>query len=222
MTSPLFVITWRILSGMVATRSEHSWGSVEFQISSILLRSSSVLVAGFCCNFLFILNHKDSIGDKSGLLEGHCIVGILCAVNQSFVLLAVWEEAPSCWKMNSPFGDSNKGIEGKSSVSRRFWYFTALIVPLIKKSLPTPLADMHPQIMTEVGNLDFLRKHSGRNASFFWRMTFLPVSPNGSSKRDSSLQIIDSHCLAVHCMCSFANFNRSFFCLCVRYGFSFG
>lgn len=162
------------------------------------------------------------MGDRSGLPDGQVITGISFAANQSFVLFAVWQEAPSCWNMYSPYSQDRCGIEGTRCSDKIFWYLSAFIVPCTTWREPTPCADIHPHTITEAANLTFLLIANDSSDSHGFRITLGLVSPNETSKRDSSLHITLAHSRSVHLACSLTQATRLSFCTAVSNGLSFG
>ena len=63
---------------------------------------SCLLLGCFGATNCFSLDHKFSIGFKSGLFPGNCSSFTPCDWNQFKHYPAVWHGAPSCWTMYCP------------------------------------------------------------------------------------------------------------------------
>jgi len=72
---------------------------------------------------------------------------------------------------------------------------------------PTPLLDMHPEIIWLSGCLTILTRHSGRNSSSGRRLTYCLPSDPCRLYLDSSENITLSHCACDHLACSLAHCN---------------
>lgn len=206
--------------GIVDTSLEQKSGVNDLQIDFIFFLSSCFDLAGDFFSSFFISRHNVSIGDMSGLLAGHGRSGTLLIANHVLHVYDTWQGALSCWKIYSPSADDNLGIEDRMWNRRMFKYFSVLTVPSKNTKSPTPRLDIHPQIIIDDGNLVLRDKQSEWNASPLFLQTYLPDVPKQTSNLDSSLHIIESHCLCTQVLCSFAHSRRFRFCLGVINGFS--
>lgn len=190
------------------------------QICCNLARKSATVLCGFSLNSFFILCHTVSIMLTSGLLHGQSRTVILLLRNHVWVDFAVWQDAPSCWKMklSSAF---NLAMLGSRLLVRMAWYFPAFTVPWMNSIIPKPLEDMHPQTIRLLANFTVRFRQSGWNASCFDLITRLRLSPTATSNFDSSLNMILLQSSLVQDFLSFAHASRFFFCFSVKRGFSF-
>lgn len=206
---------------IVATRFRQYSSVMEPQISFRASTNAGLVAHGCFRRCRFIRPHRVSIGDRSGLPEGQGSTGTSLLASHAILDRAVWHVAPSCWYMNSPYELERGGIDGIRWFWSMFWYFSAFILPSTIWSEPTPCADMHPQTITDAGNFTFRFRQFETRPSVGRRITRLLVSPNEISNLDSSLQMMESHCLCVQFTWSFAHFSRRFFCSTARSGLSF-
>ncbi len=97
--APFVLITASIRRGMEVISLWHCWGGMEAQVSLTVAFSSS---AFFGLLFLIFLLKRFSLGFRSGEFAGQSSTPTFGGhFNQLLVLLAVWADAKSCWKMKS-------------------------------------------------------------------------------------------------------------------------
>ncbi len=74
---------------------------MEAQVSLTVAFSSSALFGLLFLIFLLTIQHRFSMGFRSGEFAGQSSTPTPWSFNQLLVLLAVWAGARSCWKMKS-------------------------------------------------------------------------------------------------------------------------
>ncbi len=79
----------------------HCWGGMEAQVSLTVAFSSSAFFGLLFLIFLLTKPHRFSLGFRSGEFAGQSSTPTPWSFNQLLVLLAVWADAKSCWKMKS-------------------------------------------------------------------------------------------------------------------------
>ncbi len=95
------LITASIRRGMEVISLWHCWGGMEAQVSLTVAFSSSALFGLLFLIFLLTISHRFSLGFRSGEFAGQSSTPTPWSFNQLLVLLAVWADAKSCWKMKS-------------------------------------------------------------------------------------------------------------------------
>ncbi len=97
--APFALITASIRRGMEVISLWHCWGGMEAQVSLTVAFSSSAFFGLLFLIFLLTIPHRFSMGFRSGEFAGQSSTPTPWSFNQLLVLLAVWAEAKSCWKM---------------------------------------------------------------------------------------------------------------------------
>jgi len=99
----LLAITLFILFGILSTNFSMVSFGIRFHSSSTRFQRSSRLdgIDWYCPSRLFTIDHRFSIGLRSGLWAGHSISIKSWFCNHSPTILAVCFGSPSCWKMIS-------------------------------------------------------------------------------------------------------------------------
>ena len=119
---------------------------IFFTHTSLMVSVNALLLEGcFSATKSFILDHKFSIGFKSGLLPGQSKVTTLFSPRNFFTILERWHGAPSCIKIEVLWTD----ICNKSLVLSKSTYLDPfMVVPGVKKYNPAvPFLVMAPHIM---------------------------------------------------------------------------
>ncbi len=133
---------------------------MEAQLSLTVAFSSSAFFGLLFLIFLLTIPHRLSMEFRSGEFAGKSSTPTPWSFNQLLVLLAVWTDAKSCWKM--------KSASLKKLVSRRKHEMLQNVlvnvcsdVSFQKHNGPTPADDIAPQIITDCGNLTLDFKQLG-------------------------------------------------------------
>src|SRR5687768_11019738 len=114
----------------------------------------------------------------------------------------------SCWKMNSPSGNSFLALD-RILVASMVWYCLLSIVPSILHNSPTPKAEKHPHIIIFLSCLKDEYKYFGLNRSPLRRHTILlPFHCNWT--KDSSENKTCCHFSIVQSLWSSAYVNLRF------------
>ncbi len=98
---PFALITASIWRGMEVISLWHCWGGIEAQVSLTVAFSSSAFFGLLFLIFLLTIPHIFSMGFRSGEFAGQSCTPTPWSFNQLLVLLVVWADAKSCWKMKS-------------------------------------------------------------------------------------------------------------------------
>ena len=160
---------------------------------------------------LFSRDHKFSIGFRSGLFPGQSNTATFLAANYFLQRCAVWQGAPSCWKINGSVPNRSRA-ECRSFGSKISpMYLEALMFPFSTCILPTPDADIQPQIMTDIGCFMVGVMHCGRPSSPGRLRTYRTPSLPKMEIFVSSLHKTHFHSSAPQLICSLAQSTR--FCL---------
>ena len=107
-------------------------------ISLVLLVQSRFL------NLFLIIDHRFSIGFRSGEFPGHSKVVMLFSVMYLVTFFEVWQGAKSCWKIQSLLGKIFV-ISGTSLCCRTLIYLSEFIIPSTGCSVPGPWTVKQPQ-----------------------------------------------------------------------------
>ena len=125
----------------------------------------SCRVRTFCfLTFALRIGQMFSMGLKSGELSGHGRTWIPWSVNHFLTNFDVWQGAKSCCKINQFDGNQTQDCGTRLDCSI-LMYWSLFIEPSTTANLDVPWTDMHPQIMTLMGNLNFGAKCSGFRVS---------------------------------------------------------
>ena len=119
---------------------------IFFTHTSLMVSVNALPLEGcFSATKSFILDHKFSIGFKSGLLPGQSKVTTLFSPRNFFTILERWHGAPSCIKIEVLWTD----ICNKSLVLSKSTYLDPfMVVPGVKKYNPAvPFLVMAPHII---------------------------------------------------------------------------
>lgn len=161
-------------------------GSCAHAHTSISTSISVTLLVGFrSAILLFTIIHKFSMGFISGELPGHGSTGIFFCFIKAVTDLAVWQGAPSYWKMPPPSGKCF-GKSGVNFCSDTLMYWCWFILPWTMWRRPTPFTDIMDHTMIDSGCLTVLTRHCGEYCSFGCRRTYWLLSSR-ISNTDSSL-----------------------------------
>lgn len=148
MQSPLRLITASVRLWIVSTNFVKYSDVKLFHITSNFAFKWGIVLTAAMRNAFFISYHNVSIGDKSGLLEGHGNNEILCS-SSHFWPYGKW----SCWKIKSPFANRNVSQDGNNSCSEISLYFSAVTMLSMKSSRLTLCEHMQRQSIKLAGNL---------------------------------------------------------------------
>ncbi len=118
--APFALITASIRRGMEVISLWHCSGGMEAQVSMTVAFSSSVFFGLLFLIFLLTIPHRLSMGFRSGEFAGQSSSPTAWSFNQLLVLLAVWADAKSYWKMKSAFLKS-WSAEGSMKCSKMSW-----------------------------------------------------------------------------------------------------
>ncbi len=118
--APFALITASIRRGMEVISLWHCSGGMEAQVSMTVAFSSSAFFGLLFLIFLLTIPHRLSMGFRSGEFAGQSSTPTAWSFNQLLVLLAVWADAKSYWKMKSAFLKS-WSAEGSMKCSKMSW-----------------------------------------------------------------------------------------------------
>jgi len=185
------------------------------------MRSCLLLGCFWATNRRYSLDDKFSIGFKSGLFSGHCSSFTPCDWNHIKHFPAVWQGAPSCWKMYDPLSPNRSRANGSNLASSTFWMYLSAFTLLSRTCRrPTLVLDTRPHTMMLTGCFIVGTVHSGsKSSSPALRGTYLIPSLPNIEMRVSSLQMTLAQSSFLQFKCSLAH--CSLFCLCLAFGYGF-